>query len=454
MKQLDFDTGTYFYRDAQNGQTFWDKPIKSKIVPVPASLPENPEDNRKHARRARERNARLRAIALKRQIWDQQKKKEVEVSTSTATATVEGLWKEAERLAVLNGGEFNMSWQELGSIHLCLFDFEKRLGTKLVSLRLVGHSLTELPSAVGERCRSLTSLSLCANRLTVLPDSLCDLAALTELNLLKNRLVTLPTRIGNLMVLKRLHLSSNALTALPPSFGNLTELSHQVILDCNRLRQLPETLGLMQCKVLNVSANRLVALPHCIKAMRRLRRLLADDNGLQHLPSDIGESPSLTALHLRRNRISELPGSICQLRTLRVLLLDHNHMTGLPMEFHRLTALTRLMLEGNRHMVYPTAEVLAGGAEKVRQWCECRQRERARARRHTVVIAFQDILSQVASLELGPPQFFEADVAADIDHAANLYYAVVWEKFWEVILPRLELAWQAGAATPEAAAAA
>lgn len=48
------------------------------------------------------------------------------------------------------------------------------------------------------------------------------------------------------------------LGSIPPSFGNLLRLD-RVVLDCNRLRRLPETLGRMKCRWFNVSNNKLVS---------------------------------------------------------------------------------------------------------------------------------------------------------------------------------------------------
>lgn len=52
-------------------------------------------------------------------------------------------------------------------------------------------------------------------------------------------------------------MAGNRLESIPPSFGNLLRLD-RVVLDCNSLRRLPETLGRMKCRWLNVSNNKLV----------------------------------------------------------------------------------------------------------------------------------------------------------------------------------------------------
>jgi Leucine-rich repeat (LRR) protein len=60
---------------------------------------------------------------------------------------------------------------------------------------------------------------------------------------------------GLLVELRVLEVAGNRLSTVPPSFGNLTRL-RRVVLDCNRLRALPETLGTLRCTRLSLSSNR------------------------------------------------------------------------------------------------------------------------------------------------------------------------------------------------------
>lgn len=64
------------------------------------------------------------------------------------------------------------------------------------------------------------------------------------------------------------------------------------------------------------------------------------------------------------------------------------------MLFHELVGLEKLMLEHN-DMVYPPAEVVHQGCDRVRTWCSRRVHDRVMARQHTIVMAVQDILKQV-----------------------------------------------------------
>jgi Leucine-rich repeat (LRR) protein len=59
---------------------------------------------------------------------------------------------------------------------------------------------------------ALKSLSLDRNRLSVLPDSICELSQLESLSLAGNRLTTLPASMGKLASLKVLTVNGNMLS--------------------------------------------------------------------------------------------------------------------------------------------------------------------------------------------------------------------------------------------------
>ena len=77
-------------------------------------------------------------------------------------------------------------------------------------------------------------------QLTVLPESIGNLAALTELDLRGSSVAALPESIGNLAALTKLDLQSCELTVLPESIGNLTALT-ELDLGGSQLTVLPES---------------------------------------------------------------------------------------------------------------------------------------------------------------------------------------------------------------------
>jgi hypothetical protein len=357
-----------------------------------------------------------------------------------AKSELDGVWMEAEAHAFRNFGEYSLAWKELGYISPTLYTFpERHSGMRLISLKLVGHKLKELPEELGSCLGSLTSLSLSNNLLVQLPDTLCRLTNLVELNLVRNRLKKLPAGFGSLLRLRRLHISGNRLVTVPPSFGNLLKLK-RVVLDCNRIRYLPETLGRLRCSSLNLNSNRLATLPRCLKDMPNLTALSVCNNGLRSIPGEVGSSKTLISLRLSSNRLTELPDNLCKLLTLKQLWLEHNYISGLPMAFHRFEALTDLRLDGNRHMVYPPETVVVAGVAAIREWCRKRVADRAHSRRQTIVMTLQDVLAQVKKFDVAHSSLFEPNVRVP-EKKDDLFYAVVWDEFWTTILPALEQMW-------------
>ncbi len=46
-------------------------------------------------------------------------------------------------------------------------------------------------------------------------------------------------------------------------------------------------------------------------------------------------------------------------------------------------------------MVYPPVTVLQKGLDSIRLWCKCRAADRLNTRRHTIVLALHNVLSQI-----------------------------------------------------------
>lgn len=132
-----------------------------------------------------------------------------------------------------------------------------------------------VPSAFYE-LKSLTTLQLCCNSLTELPQEICLLRRLETLSLSNNKLTSLPSTIGYLINLESLHLDRNKLTTLPRSFS-----------------------GLKKLKVLSIAANEFSEIPRSVMLLNRLITLECDRNPLLlGVPFEITRLSQLARFHV------------------------------------------------------------------------------------------------------------------------------------------------------------
>lgn len=132
-----------------------------------------------------------------------------------------------------------------------------------------------VPSAFSE-LKNLTTLQLCCNSLTEVPQEICLLRRLVTLSLSNNKLKSLPATIGYLINLENLYLDRNQLITLPRSFSGLTKL-----------------------KVLSLAANQFTEIPRSVMLLNRLVTLECDRNpNLRGVPSEITRFSQLARFHV------------------------------------------------------------------------------------------------------------------------------------------------------------
>ena len=126
----------------------------------------------------------------------------------------------------------------------------------LAAVRVYERGSTESSNVVAACPESLGELRLDSQRMTMLPDSMGQLAALTTLDLRYcNKLTGLPKWIGHLTALTTLDLRScESLTGLPELMGQLPALIMLNLSSCRSLTKLPESMGqLTALETLNLS---------------------------------------------------------------------------------------------------------------------------------------------------------------------------------------------------------
>ncbi|KAL3667582.1 hypothetical protein V7S43_007136 [Phytophthora oleae] len=362
-------------------------------------------------------------------------------------------------LAAKTTGELNVAWKEDRGFFTWgrVFPFRD-----LLALRITGHNLLELPEYLPAALPSLETLSLIADGLERLPESIGALSRLIEIDLTKNRLRELPNSITKLTELTSLNLSCNLLEKLPEDFGKLVKLD-KLWLERNELKQLPNSIG--ECRSVrsaNLSANKLMELPDSIGELSALTTLTANLNELQELPDAVVRLPKLKVLHASRNQLTKLPRTIGEMQALRELRLDWNVIQELPFSFRALTNLKVLCIEQNP-LRLPPGDVVARGVTDTLKYMEKALAEFQRSSRREVVEALQVVLGFAAQLiddtEAMPESAgSDADSTLDTDLQVILslfesncgrlapsgtnselkLYGVVWETFYSELLPAIE----------------
>lgn len=156
---------------------------------------------------------------------------------------------------------------------------------RITKLNLTHRGLHILPAVIVDL--RLTHLLVGENFLDSLPSEIGKVSSLVHLGLMRNRLTRLPETICNLNRLKHLNLNENRINLLPKEIGKLSSLVHLSIRK-NNLQKLPITIDdLSGLKVLDVSSNTLAILPVSITNLKELVFLSVNFNRLKSVPPEI-----------------------------------------------------------------------------------------------------------------------------------------------------------------------
>jgi Leucine-rich repeat (LRR) protein len=251
-------------------------------------------------------------------------------------------------------------------------DYNKFTGTipselsRLYSVQSISLDHNELTGTLPDlsNCARLTHLYLNDNDLNGrFPFVIAKLSGLHELELQNNKITgTIPPEVESLRLLanfqvqnnkihgdipghiflrltnlKTLYLQENQFKGKPPTqIGALTQL-RELKLNDNKLKgDFPAEWGnLSNLEVLHIFDNKVGgSMPTQVGGMRGLREFHAQNNEMNHLPTELGLLTNLETLYLDLNKIrGKVPGEIGQLGKLETLRLHHNLLTGsIPMD--------------------------------------------------------------------------------------------------------------------------
>ncbi|GAM27238.1 hypothetical protein SAMD00019534_104130 [Acytostelium subglobosum LB1] len=237
--------------------------------------------------------------------------------------------------------DFQADGNHVAKIHKVFFELKK-----IDELSLARNQLRELPAAELNMLRSLRTLSLEDNQLTILP-ALAGLISLRTLNAASNHIEYIFADFVHCHQLANLSLACNRLTTLPDSFGTLRTLT-VLNLRSNRLHTLPESFGrLTSLTTLLLWDNSFEHFPVCLTQCTALTELSLANNRLTDVPAEIGALTNLRKLYLQYNDIERLPVELKYLRQLSTLLLHHNRLQSIPCEISLLKYVESLNLTGN-----------------------------------------------------------------------------------------------------------
>lgn len=198
-----------------------------------------------------------------------------------------------------------------------------KLDESTEALNLNNQFLGVFPREILEGNKQLKILRLFQNSLTEIPDDIDRLENLEELYLGKNKLTRLPETLCNLKKLKILSVQYNDLESLPENLGDLENLE-QLIVNQNQLKYLPESIGkLKKLQSIQVNFNKLEELPISLYDCHNLRFIRIGRNEITEISPQIEKLKQLKELSMvQAGRLLNLPETMCNLRRMELLEID------------------------------------------------------------------------------------------------------------------------------------
>eukprot|EP01125_Pyxidicula_operculata_P004902 TRINITY_DN1814_c0_g1_i1.p1 TRINITY_DN1814_c0_g1~~TRINITY_DN1814_c0_g1_i1.p1 ORF type:complete len:2509 (+),score=641.73 TRINITY_DN1814_c0_g1_i1:27-7553(+) len=213
----------------------------------------------------------------------------------------------------------------------------------------------------------LRTLSVRGNKIRVIPLELQNLSNLTCFKISGNLLTQFPSIIfSSLSKIQIFHVSENSLAVLPDLCFEYWKDIHTLNLANNKLSFLPRSLG--NCRsltFLDVSSNNITKMPPEMSHLGALKYLNFSSNQLIEIPFWIHRLVSLQTLDISKNKIREISNSLCQMKWLEDLNLSGNSLVSLPATLGALDKLRTLDVRENKNLNFPPPNIVSQGPQAI-----------------------------------------------------------------------------------------
>ncbi|TXG59573.1 hypothetical protein EZV62_014146 [Acer yangbiense] len=263
--------------------------------------------------------------------------------------------------------KFDSSLHDKNRVHV--FDGLESVFTKLRYLHWYGSPFKSLSSNF--QSENLVTLDMRHSQVEQLWNGSPQLVNLKEINLAWSKHLTNCPDFSGAPNLVSLNLSFTSLCEISSSIQHLNKLNDLYLVNCKRLRGLPDCtdlkslrkLNLILCsnlkmlpelpcniELLNLHASAIEELPSSVKYLSKLVKLdLSSSKKLKSLPNNISELKSLKHLRLTRcSKLDKLPDEIGTLDSLRDFEAEETAIKEVPSSIINLNNLQKLSFEGSK----------------------------------------------------------------------------------------------------------
>ncbi|KAH8058772.1 hypothetical protein JL720_13961 [Aureococcus anophagefferens] len=378
-KVYEEETGTYYYYNAQTGETSWSKPLvlgsqdidEGRLVGGDGRLL---ADDRSEVADSELSDASAGAKSDEESVVDGDDSEEDDSRGDSDDASLMPReWPRSKSQRLVDAAEDDprgATILKLGGLGLPRVTFRALSIETLTELDVSDNRLSRLQKDFGGLF-NLEVLDVSGNRLrTFPPRELQDLDKLRVLRASKNRIAWFPAHLWQLGALEELDLCENVLVELPMEVGNLALLQETRVWEVG--------VGLLEeLRVLKLRGNKLAKWPNQLDSLKNLETLDLSKNDLAHMaPVRVAQSEeqktaavkpgevaigapdpkqcdwaglaSLTRLDISGNRIAAFPADLAKMTALTELDARDNAVKALPKNLAGLRGLVAFPLDGNR----------------------------------------------------------------------------------------------------------